>query len=243
MLGCWFTTRRREVGIGYGWLLRIVFGILLIAAVVIGWSARDEGAALALRNAFAMGTAAVVVASLALSLVHRRLVDDGVQKGFHPIWDLVAVIPGTCGLVVGAVAAGGNDAVAIMRLLVGAVFLGLVTDSMLLGHWYLVQPGLPRRHVNEIVRAFLFIWPLEILVMVIPTGMFSVLAGSIDDGWGGLLGWFWVACAITTGILGFVTTRALREPSYSAVMAATGLMYLAILMAFGTDLVARATLS
>ena len=23
---CWITTRRREVGLGYGWLLRIVFG-------------------------------------------------------------------------------------------------------------------------------------------------------------------------------------------------------------------------
>ena len=36
---------------------------------------------------------------------------------------------------------------------------------------------------------------------------------------------------------------ALRERSYSAVMAATGLLYLAILTAFGTDLVARAVLS
>jgi hypothetical protein len=57
------------------------------------------------------------------------------------------------------------------------------------------------------------------------------------------LGWFWAACAVTTGILGVVTLRALREKSYSAVMAATGLMYLAILTAFGTDLVARAVLS
>ena len=34
----------------------------------------------------------------------------------------------------------------------------------------------------------------------------------------------------------------LRERYYSAVMAATGLLYLAILTAFGTDLVARAVL-
>ena len=32
---------------------------------------------------------------------------------------------------------------------------------------------------------------------------------------------------------------ALKEKEYSAVMAATGLMYLAILTAFGMDLVAR----
>ena len=40
-----------------------------------------------------------------------------------------------------------------------------------------------------------------------------------------------------------VTNAALREREYSAVMAATGLLYLAILTAFGTDLVARAVLA
>ena len=40
-----------------------------------------------------------------------------------------------------------------------------------------------------------------------------------------------------------VTRLALKERYYSAVMSATGLLYLAILTAFGTDLVARAILS
>ena len=40
-----------------------------------------------------------------------------------------------------------------------------------------------------------------------------------------------------------LTRAALRERQYSAVMAATGLLYLAILTAFGMDLVARATLA
>ena len=40
-------------------------------------------------------------------------------------------------------------------------------------------------------------------------------------------------------MLVFVTRAALKERQYSAVMAATGLLYLAILTAFGTDLVAR----
>ena len=43
------------------------------------------------------------------------------------------------------------------------------------------------------------------------------------------------------GLVG-LTWAALRERYYSAVMAATGLLYLAILTAFGTDLIARATL-
>ena len=34
----------------------------------------------------------------------------------------------------------------------GAAFLGAVTDAMLLGHWYLVQPGMPRGPLLELVR-------------------------------------------------------------------------------------------
>ena len=52
----------------------------------------------------------------------------------------------------------------------------------------------------------------------------------------------WAMCAITTIVLVFVTRAALKEKYYSAVMAATGLLYLAILTAFGTDIVARAVL-
>jgi hypothetical protein len=52
-----------------------------------------------------------------------------------------------------------------------------------------------------------------------------------------------VACAVTTIALLGVTWLALRERYYSAVMAATGLLYLAILTAFGTDLIARAVLA
>jgi hypothetical protein len=73
--------------------------------------------------------------------------------------------------------------------------------------------------------------------------MVSVFTGGIDDGYGGLLGWFWGACALTTLILSFVTRAALRERAYAAVMAATGLLYLAILTAFGTDLIARALIA
>ena len=89
----------------------------------------------------------------------------------------------------------------------------------------------------------LWMWPLEVGLLLVPTGMVSVLTGSIDDGWNGLLGWFWLACAVTTIVLLFVTKAALKEREYSAVMAATGLLYLAILTGFGMDLLPRALLS
>ena len=114
---------------------------------------------------------------------------------------------------------------------------------MLLGHWYLVQPGLGRGPLEELNGWVARVWPIEVAALLWPVGMVSVLNGSIDDGYGGILGWFWVACAVTTLALTFVTRAALRERAYSAVMAATGLLYLAILTAFGTDLVARAVLA
>ena len=270
MLFCWFTTRRREVGVGYGWLLRATYlGLViggLLAAWRSGWSAgRDIAAGL---------TALTISVALVISVVRRKAgvsgqqvehdrrtervaVMTGIERAglggaagapqdgpeFPPILDLIPVGIGMIGLVAAGFDAGGNAALAIVRTVVGAVFLGSVTDAMLLGHWYLVQPGLPRRLLNELVASLGWIWPAEVAVMLIPTGMVTVLNGGIDDGWGGILGWFWVACAITTIALVFVTRAALKERAYSAVMAATGLLYLAILTAFGTDLVARAVLA
>ncbi len=129
------------------------------------------------------------------------------------------------------------------RFVVGALFLGAVTDAMLLGHWYLVQPGLARGALLELVRWTGWLWVPEVLLLLVPTGMVSAINGTIDDGYNGLLTWFWVMCAITTIGLIITTRLALKERAYSAVMAATGLLYLAILTAFGTDLVARALLS
>ena len=166
-----------------------------------------------------------------------------VPREFPPGLDLVAPVIGAVGLIAAGWDAGGNTWLAVARLLAGAAFLGSITDAMLLGHWYLVQPGLPRRLLNELVRATMFVWPIEVGLLLLRPGMIQVLNGTIDDGWGGVLGWFWVACAATTVVLLFVTRAALREREYSAVMAATGLLYLAILTAFGTDLVARAVLA
>jgi hypothetical protein len=161
--------------------------------------------------------------------------------------DVLAAGAGFIGVILATLATEhgegfSNDILWLARLLVGAVFLGAVSDAMLLGHWYLVQPGMPRKLLNQLTNVLLVVWPVEVIVMMLPTGMLSVLTGTIDDGWNGVLGWFWLACASLTGVLAWFTRAALRERSYSAVMAATGLSYLAILTGFGTDLIARALL-
>ena len=105
-----------------------------------------------------------------------------------------------------------------------------------------MQPGLARAPLNELVKWTTALWPLELIVFLIPTGMWSVLNGTIDDGFVGQLGWFWAASTVATIILLGLTLVILKGKEYSAVMAATGMLYLAILMGFSMDLVARATL-
>jgi hypothetical protein len=261
----WFTTRRREVGLGYGWLLRGVYLLMAVAALVVG----VRFGAVWVREISAAAVAAAALFALLVSIVHRHAGVSGqteehdrrtqrvaemtgierqakqplAGREFPPLVDLFAPVAGIAGLVAGAIDAGGNTAVSMLRIFAGAAFLGAVTDAMLLGHWYLVQPGLPRRHLNDLVNALGWVWPAEVVAMLLPTGMISVWTGAVDDGWNGTLGWFWAACAVATIVLVLVTKAALKERYYSAVMAATGLLYLAILTAFGTDLVARAVLA
>ncbi len=278
MLFCWFTTRHRIVGLGYGWLLRGTYFCFATGAFAAGLALGLDP----IREAASAGVAIACLVGLVVSIVRKgagvsgqdaefdrrservaamtgidrqvapeAVVDDGgadpggsSAKGpeFNPILDLVPAAIGMVGLIAAAVDAGGNTTVALLRTIIGAAFIGAISDGMLLGHWYLVQPGLPRRLLNEMVTALGWLWPLEVGALLLPTGMISVWLGTVDDGWGGLLGWMWGMCAITTIILVLVTRAALKERYYSAVMAATGLLYLAILTAFGTDIVARAVL-
>ena len=261
----WITGKRREVGIGYGWTIRITFGIVLGGSIFAGFAQGE----LLLREIFSIGMMAAVVVAMAVSVTRRKVgvakqrrteeqrtarvaamtgidkatktFEDGLE--FPPALDLVAPFFGLVALVVAGIDAGDPALLAVARTIVGALFLGAITDAMLLGHWYLVQPGLPRGPLNELVQWTRYIWPFELVALLWPTGMVSVINGSIDDGYNGMLGWFWIACVVTTIILIFVTRAALKERQYSAVMAATGLLYLAILTAFGMDLVARATLA
>lgn len=264
----WITTRRREVGIGYGWLMRGTYGLMALGAIVIGLRYDD----VPVRDLSALAVVVASAAALWVSVVRRKAgvagqrqlaearssrvaAMTGIDRAeadksgdgpeFPPHLDLLAPVVGVVGLVAGGVAAAGAEPVAlsVVRILAGALLLGAVSDAMLLGHWYLVQPGLARGPLLELVRWTGWVWPIHVAAFLWPTGMVSVITGEIEDGYNGLLSWFWMACVVTTIGLVIVTRAALRERQYSAVMAATGLLYLAILTAFGQDLVARAVLA
>ena len=263
LLFLWVSTKTRLIGLGFGWTTRITYLVIAGIGLVVG----VMGDTLWLREISNIGLLMATSFALLVSIARRKagvrgqreirrfradrvsaMLGDRDQikvsntvtiKEFPPVLDLIAPAIGTFGLIVGAVDAAGSIWLSVARTLVGAAFLGAVSNSMLLGHWYLVQPGLSRDPIFTLVNWTGLLWLPELVLLCIPTGMFSVLNGTIDDNYHGLLGWFWVACVLATACLVIVTRMALKEKEYSAVMAATGLMYLAILTAFGMDLVAR----
>jgi hypothetical protein len=110
--------------------------------------------------------------------------------------------------------------------------LGGITTEMMLGHWYLVDPRLPRR-------------PLLILDVLAALGLgldaiYVFAVGEVSfSGSDGVFGLAYVMLAGFAGILMVGVWFSLKEPRYSGVMAATGLSYLAVLVGFGVVTVGR----
>ena len=153
MAFCWFTTRRREVGLGYGWLLRGTYALIASGAAVIGLRYGD----VRVRDAAAIGVVIGCVVALVASITRRsagvrgqRAEHDrrservaamtGIDRTsteamspasaseFPPVLDLVPAAVGVIGLIAAAIAAapdgGGDGVVSVLRTLVGAAFLG-----------------------------------------------------------------------------------------------------------------------
>ncbi len=116
--------------------------------------------------------------------------------------------------------------------LTGAVALGGVTDEMLLGHWYLVDPRLPRRPLRRLAFAALAGIVMDTAVLAAQGGLSW---SETETGFG----WAFVALTVVSMLLVLAVLLALQEPAYSAVMAATGLSYLAVLTVIGAAVTGR----
>jgi hypothetical protein len=138
------------------------------------------------------------------------------------IWARNARVAGLLQLGAGLaflVAAGAQGG--LLPAALAAMALGGVTGEMMLGHWYLIDPSLPR-------------WSLRALAVVGFVGIASdalamALIGLPESGAAVA---FWVLM-VTSAILMLAVVAALRYPAYSGVMSATGLSYLALLTTVG----------
>jgi hypothetical protein len=213
--------RARVVGPGFTWLVASVFA----ATALAGWAAGGPGIGGALAMA-AAGLAALARAGRVTPLI----------RGIEAV---VAALAVTTVGVVGA-QLPGSDWLGVARAFAGAALLGTVTVGMLLGHWYLVDPRLPRAPVKVLDVAVGVALVSDAVLLSLSPGVWSAL--SDPDAWQ-LLVWFWVALVVTTGVLVVAVWFAVREPAYPAMMAATGLLYLAVITAVGVDVIPRALAS
>ena len=109
-----------------------------------------------------------------------------------------------------------------------ALALGGVTGEMALGHWYLVDPRLPRSALRDLA-----------LVGIAGLIAEASLQIGLEVGFDSAAIAFWVLLVTSIALMAAVV-GALRYPAYSGVMAATGLSYLALLTTLGAVFVGRA---
>ena len=183
---------------------------------------------------------------LGLGVTMLVAVPAGLAGGGVAAW--IGCLAAATGLLVGrsrSVGAGAALVAAVTLLIAGsakadpvlviaaAFVLGGVTCEMLLGHWYLVDPRLPRSALRSLCVIGLVGSALDVAVLLahgaVPWG-----AGDAVTGAG------WIVLALSGILLMVAVWFALGEKGYPAVMAATGLSYLAVLTTIGAVVLGRA---
>lgn len=114
---------------------------------------------------------------------------------------------------------------------VGSTALGGVTSEMLLGHWFLIDPRLPRLALRRLDVA----GGVGVVGEVVVGAVRGTLRPPTD-----LFGFAYLALAVTTILLVIGVWYSLREKGYEGVMAATGLSYLATLTVLAVAFLGRA---
>jgi hypothetical protein len=153
---------------------------------------------------------------------------------------IAATVSGLVALVLLGLAREHDPVLAVLELLLGAMFLGATNYGLLLGHWYLVERKLSK---EPMVRsAWWYVGGVAAGVGAAalsatnpepdPSGLspfFSVPGFSVL-----LAGGLVAICAL----IAFFVVKLAKEGGRS-IQAATGMFYLAVIMAFSAELAAK----
>jgi hypothetical protein len=208
-----------------------LFSAAVWGSVSAGRVTGDDAGTWSLRLALALTF--VLLAVVVLLLVRRGTWARFVGYAAAPL----AV--GMLGAMAGT--ADGSWLVAFLQLLAGAAFLGAVLDGLLLGHWYLTDRGLTRTPINRYTNLLLVGVALEASALVLggfgpteATPEFNPLLTSA-----GLASWIALGMVAATALIGVMIRITLRGPRASAVQAATGFFYLAVITATTAEFAAK----
>jgi hypothetical protein len=215
----------------------VLTGVTLTACAWAAWATARGAVAQAPTAAHGRMVAALGVFAGLLTLWQVLVV---ARRRISRVVGVTAAVAGVAALVAMALARETRPILALLELLAGAFFLGSTLFGLLLGHWYLVERRLPNRYMLR--SAWLY-----------AAGVGAALVGAIlaaqnpapavmgfspflaVPGFSLLLGGGLVAiCAL---IAGFVWRLAYEGGR--SIQAATGMFYLAVIMAFSAELASK----
>ena len=133
----------------------------------------------------------------------------------------------------------------LLSLLVGALALGLVSEAMILGHWYLVSPKLPGRPLQELTLLLVAVLALQALLLIVNAAIparetpesSAILAGSLSSNPA-----FWLRVGVGLLFPLALSYMAWRSSLEQAMMSATGLLYIAVGAVIVGEVLARGLL-
>lgn len=166
--------------------------------------------------------------------------------------DVVGVVTGSLAGAAGAIALtlsaphieGWSDVPAAAALISGALLLGAVTNGMMLGHWYLNQPGLKTWALGRLTTLCLIGVALSGAIGI--ASYAELTAASTEGAVLGIPGFgesfslvFFFAWLSMLGLTGAVAWAARRCVQIRSIQSATGLLYVAILAAGVAEFMVR----
>lgn len=154
----------------------------------------------------------------------------------------IACVPISAALLVAMAGVAESSAlVAGFQLFAGAAFLGAVMDGLLLGHWYLTDRGLTRIPINRFTMVLIVATGVEVVAVLLggfgPSGDGSQFNPLLTSA--GLAAWIALGMVGTTALIAFLIRAALKGERSSAVQAATGFFYLAVITAMTAEFAAK----
>jgi hypothetical protein len=216
-----------------------LIGAVLTAFAILAWLA----ARAPLLGGSATTAAARVGVALLLSFAIATVVWQVLlwvgQRALSRVVGIAAVPIGVAALIAIALdpAAASSGASAAFQLLAGALFAGAVTDGLLLGHWYLVERKLSRAPLARMNTFFLAGCVVAMVGAILgrhsgtATADLSPLLGA-----GALAAYLAVGLAALCIMIGFFIRALVKEDS---IQAATGLFYLAVILALAAEFAAK----
>ena len=213
----------------------------------------------------------IVVVLAVMALLANRAAVAELEAGWQPV--LVAVMAGVAGAfgvaqyvraevpgvalgaVTGAAGAvalalsapyieGWVDVLAAFGLISGAVLLGAVTNGMMLGHWYLNQPGLKTWALGRLTDLSVAAVALSAVAGIAAYG--ELTSASTEGAVLGIPGFgesfsfvfffVWLSMLALTGAVAWGARRCVKIRS---IQSATGLFYVAILSAGVAEFIVR----